>query len=79
MIKSTYIVGIFISVTLATATLAKDGSYKECRSISKQVEKIDDQRRRGGSGKKMDTLRKKRHQLSDKAYRLKCQRHGIIR
>ena len=79
MIKTSCAKSLFFSLVISTSAIATDGSYKECHSIAKQIEKIDTQRKRGGSGKQMDAWRKKRHQLSNKAYSLRCRKHGIIR
>lgn len=77
MIKTKWLITLIICLPIAS--LAKDGSYKECREIAKQIEILDAKRKRGGSGKKMDKWRKKRHQLSDEAYAMRCRKHGIIR
>ena len=71
-------VSICLSVLLSSLTSAKEGSYKECYKIAKQIEEINTKRKRGGSGKQMDKWRKKRHQLSNKSYAIKCRKHGII-
>ena len=78
-IKTLKIAGILICLCVSVSALAKQGSYKQCHSISKQIENIDIKRKRGGSAKQMDAWRKKRHQLSDQAYQLHCRKHGIIR
>jgi hypothetical protein len=78
-IKLLHMAGMLICLCLSASTLAKQGSYKRCHSISKQIENIDIKRKRGGSAKQMEAWRKKRHQLSDQAYQLRCRKHGIIR
>jgi hypothetical protein len=66
-IKLLQMAGMLICLWFSAGILAKEGSYKQCHAISKQIETIDIKRKRGGSAKQMDTWRQKRHQLSDKA------------
>ena len=78
MIKPAWLIAVSICLSIPTLSSAKEGSYKECYKITKSIEVIDAKRKRGGSGKQMDKWRKKRHQLSNKAYALKCRKHGIM-
>lgn len=77
-IKPTWLLAISICLSMPMLSSAKEGSYKECYKIAKSIEALNTKRKRGGSGKQMDKWRKKRHQLSNKAYTLKCRKHGIM-
>lgn len=77
-IKLPWLLTLGICLSLPILSSAKEGSYKECYKIAKQIEEINTKRKRAGSGKQMDKWRKKRHQLSNKSYAIKCRKHGII-
>ncbi|KZX73469.1 hypothetical protein A3715_19140 [Oleiphilus sp. HI0009] len=55
------------------------GSKEQCKRIATKIDMINDKRRAGGSSAQMDKWRKKRNALSDKAYKLNCRKHGIIK
>ncbi len=67
-----------LSVSFSFQGHATEASHKkECQSIQKQIERINQKRRAGGSNRQMEHWKRQRRVLSDRAYKLRCHKLRI--
>ena len=67
-----------VSIT-GNANSNKVSNLEQCKRISTKIDKLTQRRRAGGSAQQMNKWKKKRGQLSNEFYHLKCRKHGILK